>query len=934
MKSWTIDPNTGDPWPLDEVALKNLYAYTAGSQTAYPVFRLFTYGPETLISSLSTSASTSTASINLPTADAQQVTVGERIVIGMNPPPGSAQPFDAPLATGLGTTSGGHTSVTLSYKPSQNWASNTPVYQTINQLTPVTFLEPSPSGDNNDLSFAVDSASVDLDTSRDITRQLTISVREVTPQFGDNAGLAWSFDRYVHVIQAFRRNIDPVTEISVDNLVGTFRVAQADKSIEMDVTTWKLTLQSFESLLFQVSFINPYPIPPQKYSYRSVIETLLSMDSFRVSRGGTGATIRGTDCVGPNIPLARIHIDTRRASGANTQLPGPDDLIPYPEIFDLDTSIGAAVNKLLQAINYYPIHCRSDMEFYSQLMPQYAKRRVKPAYDYVVAPAGTVLPDSIPQGYATLTSTQVSQPTLLTNPGGIYTGVRTQPDPSMPASDYSLSAVQGFEAQAGKHMTVVSFNRQWGGPKGVFDIELLQAITRHGSVPAVTWKLQDDSNPTAAGQQPYTLSHVIAGDLDGYIISVARTCAQFGEMMLMRIFHEFNLGPNAPGVGNGIPCPWAIGETDVNGHVVTRKYSGSGLNNSYVDAWKHIHDIFVANGATNVYWVWCSFHWFTGTSNGSYDIDGGWNGHAWDVTRTNNDTYPGDAYVDFVGLDVYNQGDPSGSGTWHDWHALTDDPYSALTTKYPLKPLCVPECGCDPETYFTSPPTDGKSGWLSTSFGTDIFTQPKWVFASYFNWDRWKIGNTPTALAGYRNALATGSWLEYPSGVTTGSQAPGTTYRLPNATVADPQTLKSKANQDIPNIVRFISEPNAGTGAISAISDDVSSGATSLTTTGQPATVTVKDDTVSTQAQAQERADLELQYRAMQAYELEFIGAWMPMHEIHDLLGIFLLTQAGLQIGYNPNLPFEEVYWSGDLFADTMTHRAQQIVKIVKIGAQ
>jgi hypothetical protein len=56
----------------------------------------------------------------------------------------------------------------------------------------------------------------------------------------------------------------------------------------------------------------------------------------------------------------------------------------------------------------------------------------------------------------------------------------------------------------------------------------------------------------------------------------------------------------------------------------------------YVSAYRHIHDIFVAEGATNEIWAWCP---------NVTDIYGG--------NRTTMDYYPGDGYVDWTG-DGYN----------------------------------------------------------------------------------------------------------------------------------------------------------------------------------------------------------------------------------------------------------------------------------------
>jgi beta-mannanase len=63
----------------------------------------------------------------------------------------------------------------------------------------------------------------------------------------------------------------------------------------------------------------------------------------------------------------------------------------------------------------------------------------------------------------------------------------------------------------------------------------------------------------------------------------------------------------------------------------------------YVAAYRHMHDLFVAAGATNVVWAWCP---------NVTDVNGG---NAMTMAY-----YPGDAYVDWTGVDGYNWGNTNG----------------------------------------------------------------------------------------------------------------------------------------------------------------------------------------------------------------------------------------------------------------------------------
>jgi hypothetical protein len=77
----------------------------------------------------------------------------------------------------------------------------------------------------------------------------------------------------------------------------------------------------------------------------------------------------------------------------------------------------------------------------------------------------------------------------------------------------------------------------------------------------------------------------------------------------------------------------------------THSTSAYGTPAQYVAAYRHIHDVFAAQGVTNVVWVWTP----TGYS-GAYG--------------TLASFYPGDSYVDWMGYDPYNFYSCNGNTTW------------------------------------------------------------------------------------------------------------------------------------------------------------------------------------------------------------------------------------------------------------------------------
>ena len=91
--------------------------------------------------------------------------------------------------------------------------------------------------------------------------------------------------------------------------------------------------------------------------------------------------------------------------------------------------------------------------------------------------------------------------------------------------------------------------------------------------------------------------------------------------------------------------------------------------------WRHIHDVFTVAGVTNVAWVW--------TPAAASLPAASWN----DVTQY----YPGDAYVDWVGLDDYNYGGTLGHALgWNDFASQLQPIYGDFAGR---KPIMIGEMG-------------------------------------------------------------------------------------------------------------------------------------------------------------------------------------------------------------------------------------------------
>jgi beta-mannanase len=135
----------------------------------------------------------------------------------------------------------------------------------------------------------------------------------------------------------------------------------------------------------------------------------------------------------------------------------------------------------------------------------------------------------------------------------------------------------------------------------------------------------------------------------------------------------------------------------------------------YVTMWRHIHALFDAKGieATRLQWVW---------SVNNEDA-GGFSAEQF---------YPGDAYVDWVGIDGYNWG---ASQSWSTWKtpAQTFDPMINRLRAITLKPLNITESASTTSTT-GGPNVAAKSQWITDFYAYVTASNLKMVV--WFNEDK------------------------------------------------------------------------------------------------------------------------------------------------------------------------------------------------------
>ncbi|MEA2156566.1 MAG: hypothetical protein QOE11_2706 [Solirubrobacteraceae bacterium] len=262
-----------------------------------------------------------------------------------------------------------------------------------------------------------------------------------------------------------------------------------------------------------------------------------------------------------------------------------------------------------------------------------------------------------------------------------------------------LREVNGFENMAQAHAGIVQWFADWA--RGRVDLAQLRAVAARGSTPQITWEPWDARGGSV--QSKYTLASIISGRHDAYIRTWARDLARYGGPVSLRFAQEFN----------GVVYPWAEG---MNGN----------RPGEFAVAWRHVHDIFTAAGASNVSWIWSP------------------------VTRTVEPSqYPGDRYVDVVALSGFNGGTALPWGGWRTFADAFGKPLRTLQRIAPSKPVQISEVS-------TAQEGGSKPLWISQMFD---YVQTHRFIRSVLWFDLpkqtdWRVATSPAARRAFVGGVA------------------------------------------------------------------------------------------------------------------------------------------------------------------------------------
>ncbi|MES2285971.1 MAG: glycosyl hydrolase [Bacteroidota bacterium] len=242
-------------------------------------------------------------------------------------------------------------------------------------------------------------------------------------------------------------------------------------------------------------------------------------------------------------------------------------------------------------------------------------------------------------------------------------------------SDIASNFEKTFSSHSEKKLGVVHFFQPFAVDGGNTQnhypsIERINKIVHQGYIPMIT--LEDHFVNAKPNVKQPNLYSIVEGHFDSFFKEWATEIKQVDGYILLRILHEFN----------GDWYPWCTVNNDKNPQLL-------------IKAFQHIHAIFKEQKVTNVKFIWCP-------NSTSFPQE------KWNYIMN---AYPGDAYVDCIGLDIYN-GAGKGVPVWRSFRKEGIENYFIVTQQLPNKPLFICETASRERQSSESTLSQNKAEWI------------------------------------------------------------------------------------------------------------------------------------------------------------------------------------------------------------------------------
>ena len=282
-------------------------------------------------------------------------------------------------------------------------------------------------------------------------------------------------------------------------------------------------------------------------------------------------------------------------------------------------------------------------------------------------------------------------------PAGQHFGV------SYPEAPFNKRDFATITGNAGAVPTLLEYFIKWTED---FRPVAATACYNQGALPVVAWEPWAGVDE-GADQPKYALAKIAGGAHDAYIKRFATGVKAYKWPIVLRFAHEMN----------GAWFPWS------------ERNSGN-RPGEYVRAWQHVYKVFQQVGATNVIWVWSPNIIRPAPSVSLKGL------------------YPGDAYVDWVGMVGYAVREKTAGAVF--------DPTLTKLRAFTKRPVLITETGAQP-------------GPNQVMWTTDLFrwlkTQPDVLGFIWFEYNKagqtqdWRFSRSPKTKAAFRDGVATSDFV-------------------------------------------------------------------------------------------------------------------------------------------------------------------------------
>jgi hypothetical protein len=241
-----------------------------------------------------------------------------------------------------------------------------------------------------------------------------------------------------------------------------------------------------------------------------------------------------------------------------------------------------------------------------------------------------------------------SNPALLKNPKIILLGAHDN------QANESFESVTALEDSLKTTFPLIQIYQAWGcKPEEQFPKSQVKTILELGSIPVITWEpwlcdFNGDNYPNLRKVEERDhggMADVADGVYDLYIKQWADDAKEINQPIFLRLGHEMN---------DPYRYPWG---------------PQNNTPKDYIAAWRHVHRLFEREGATNVIWIW--------SPHPAYDYFKAF--------------YPGNDYVDYVGVGILNFGTVASWSKWWSFKEMFGTHYKELSAFN--KPMMITEFG-------------------------------------------------------------------------------------------------------------------------------------------------------------------------------------------------------------------------------------------------